>query len=197
MNTKETKRATLLDDEFNPHKAFRSFWRIPRQIAELENLSLGAKLLYSVLAGLAGEYGTSYPSRAKLQKIFGGPSPKTIYNWQRELVKAGLIRVHQKGRGLTNNYYFLRTPILNNAEEWEFEEGERCVYRGPQVKKPIVVTVDIAKQFFKEDVDSWVQKRIDGYNDQFPKPSWQYDRKGYRKFKEEWEAKIEAYFDSI
>lgn len=194
-NDKEKKKAKLYDDEFNPHRAFRSFYRIPRSIARLENISIGAKLLYGALATYAGEYGTAYSLRDTLREALGMPSHKTLYNWQKELVNAGLIRVRQKGRGLPNNYYFLRTPILGNANKYEFDEGERCIYKGPQVKEPMVLSVDIAKQFFTEDVQSWFQRRIDGYDDPFPKPCWSYDRKWYKQHKETWEAKLADYFD--
>lgn len=113
------KTAKLYEQEFNPRDYFkeRGFWRVPREIAALSNklLSEGAKLLYSVLMTRAGEYGTAYPSKKKLQKDLGNPSLKTLYRWQCELVSAGLIHVHQKGRGLTNNYYFLRSPLIGNA----------------------------------------------------------------------------------
>lgn len=193
---KKPKQAKLYDDEFNPHRAFKSFWRIPRQVMALEDISLGAKVLYGVLATNAGSFGTSYTLKETLQAQMGNPSLKSMYNWQRELIKKGLLRVRQKGRGLPNNYYFLRSYILGNAEEFEFEEGERCVYRGPQVSSPIILTVEIAKQFYAEDVIAWYDRKINGIDAAFPKPCWQYNRKQFKEYRNEWEAKVIAYFET-
>jgi hypothetical protein len=197
IKEKKPKQAKLYEDEFNPHGVFNSFWRIPRPLMKLDNVSLGAKMLYGVLMVYAGSYGTAYPSRETLQEAMGKPSYKTIYNWQKELVKAGLIRVRQKGRGLPNNYYFLRTPIFGNADQYEYEEGERCIYKGPQVKTPIVLSVPVAKQFFTEDVRSWYERSIGGELIPFPKPCWLYDKVVYKKIKQEWETKLTAYFNAM
>ena len=87
MGTKKT--ANLFDDEFNPDGAFNSFVRVPRGILEVPNvvLSVGAKLLYGVLVGFAGSYGTSYPTKERLKDAMGGPSLRTLLRWQRELVE--------------------------------------------------------------------------------------------------------------
>lgn len=197
MNTIKPKEAKLKHDEFNPHKAFKSFWRLPRAVAAHERLSLGAKVLYATLAGLAGSYGTSYPSRKKLSALLGGVSHKTLYNWQRELVVNGMIRVNQKGRGLPNNYYFIRNPIFDNAEEYELLGSERCLYTGPQTSEPIAVDVDTARQLYKADVQAWYEKGIAGEQVPFPKPCWIHDRKTFKLYKEEMEGKVLAYIDAM
>lgn len=163
----------------------------------LDDISIGAKMLYGVLATNAGAYGTTYTLKETLQEQMGKPSLKSIYNWQRELIKKGLLRVRQKGRGLPNNYYFLRSPILGNADEFEFDEGERCVYKGPQVSTPIVLSVEIAKQFYAEDVLAWYEQKINGSEAAFPKPCWQYDRKQFKEYREAWEAKVITYFETV
>lgn len=88
---------------------------IPRPLLENENLSIGAKVLYGVLIGFAGEYGSAFPKKERIRQAMGMPSLRTLLRWQTELVKAGLIRVKLKGRWLPNNYYFLRSDILGNG----------------------------------------------------------------------------------
>jgi hypothetical protein len=113
-----SKRAPLLEDEFRPQStAFTGgFWRIPRSIAAISDkkLSAGAKLLYAVLSTRASGYGACWPYKRTLQDDLGGVSLKTIYRWQRELIEAGLLRVKQKGRGISNNYYFLKSDLIND-----------------------------------------------------------------------------------
>src|SRR3989344_789338 len=116
MQQHARKMAPLREDEFYPHAYFKGqpFVRIPILIAKHNHLSLGAKMLYGVLLGLAPS-GTAWPTKGVLKDRIGGASVRTIYRWQTELEKAGLIRVKQKGRGLSNNYYFLKSHIIENA----------------------------------------------------------------------------------
>lgn len=122
----ERKRAELRADEYYPSTAFKSFYKLPREIASVpaKNMSEGAKLLFGVLAGMAGYYGTAYPKVETLCAVMGGRNRRTIQRWTRELVGLGLISSRFKGKRLPNNYYFLRSGIIGNGtpeqnHEWE------------------------------------------------------------------------------
>lgn len=186
----DKKEANLLMDEFNPRKQVRSFWMVPKVIMAHASLSLGAKMLYGVLMGLAGNYGTAYPSRKKLQQFLGNPSEKTLYRWQQELVKAGLIRVLQKGRGLSNNYYFLRSPLFGNAEEGEFEEGARYLYRNKKHGTQTIVSENDARYMFKQEVQEWFDDALAGNTYAFPKPCWPFNRTAYSQYRKQCEQKL-------
>lgn len=191
------KQAKLKADEFNPYKAFKSFWQVPKPLVAYEGLSLGAKLLYGALVGLAGKYGTAYPTQQALQTLLGGPSLKTIYRWQQELVNKGLIRVKQKGRGLSNNYYFLRSPILENAHEGEFKSGPRFIFTDPNTGEDLTVTKEEAELIFSTIVKGWYRNCTEGMITEFPKPFWQYDRRWYAKYKKEWEQLLKDHWDQM
>lgn len=122
----ERKRADLLAEEYYPSTAFRSFYKLPREIVSVpaKNMSEGAKLLFGVLIGMAGYYGSAYPKIQTLCAIMGGRSRRTIQRWMRELVKLGLVSSRFKGKRMSNNYYFLRSGIIGNGtpeqnHEWE------------------------------------------------------------------------------
>ena len=124
MPTKEKKRAALESDEYNPYGYFKSFYKLPREIATIPTqlLSEGAKVLFGVLMSLAGDYGTAYPKIETLSALMGGRDRRTVERWMRELKNIGLIRSKFKGKRLSNNFYFLRSGITGNGTPEENEE---------------------------------------------------------------------------
>jgi hypothetical protein len=171
------KTAKLLPDEYVPMTGIKSYWKMPKDVLKEETLSTGAKLLYGVLGGLAGKYGTSYPSKATLRKYLGNPSLATMYRWQQELVNAHLIRVRQKGRGLSNNYYFLKHPLIPESNPTESNErlyavkdkltGERVLRTHQQCMSEFVLTLE-----------EWVETQ-QTETTPFPKAHWPLDRGAY------------------
>lgn len=132
MNRKQ-KLANLRDDEFRPLASAYpgGFWTMPRSIAAIPEARLkpGPKLLYSVLCTRAAQTGTTWASTDSISDDLGGISKSTLYRWQQPLVKEHLIRVHQKGRGLPNNYYILKSPWIDEFDadliEYQRERRER------------------------------------------------------------------------
>lgn len=196
MEETKVKKAKLRADEFDPSKEKHAFWQVPQQIARIENLSMGAKLLYGVLLVRAGKYGTAYPSQATLREYLGNISAKTLYNWQRELTDINLIRVHQKGRGLPNNYYLLRTPVLHNDPNYPTEEKDFGVYTingdGQSIK--LLLPIATARSLFLGAVEEWFNQRINGnIHFPFPTPLEKVSKREYNKIKLDAEAKVAAF----
>lgn len=154
----QKKVAKLFDDEFNPGEETISFWRIPKGVMMLPKLSWGAKALYGVLYGMAHKHGTAYPTHERIKKWLGNPSDSTIYRWQQELVKYRLIRVLQKGKHMSNNYYFLRHPLIENMTKSEFFDNQRVVYRGPHEGTPKLIPLSLAAEYYSLELLEWYKK---------------------------------------
>lgn len=152
----------------------------------LGQLSWGAKALYGVLFGMAHKYGTAYPSHDRIKKWLGQPSDSTLYRWQQELVEYRLIRVLQKGRGLSNNYYFIRSPLLENMTVSEYETNKRVVYRGPLVSESKLVSHDEAVDYYCEELRQWFDKSERPGQYPMPKPYFHCDKKSRKESKEVW-----------
>lgn len=189
------KKAKLLMDEFAPSEYKKPFWSLPQCIAADEQLSLGAKLLYATLFTLSQKHNTAFATKEVLQEKLGNPSKSSLFRWQRELVDAGLLRVLQKGRGQSNNYYLLRNHILGNAEEGEFEDGARYLYRNKKTGTQTIVSEEEARYIFKTEVNEWFDKAIEGEIETFPKPSWPFNRVTYSKYRDQWMQRLRDYFD--
>jgi hypothetical protein len=120
----------------------------------------------------------------------GNPSDSTINRWLKELKDLRLIRVLQKGRGLTNNYYFLRSPILGNMTESEFEEGPKSVYGGRLLDEATLVTGAEAFELFRIEAHEWLRKSR--YVGQYSFPKWygRKDRQLYKSVKQEFDMQL-------
>lgn len=186
MSNQITKVAKLADDEFNPQGNIGNFCQLPRGVLKSKTLSPGAKLLYATLIGFnVSGYGTVYPKKSTIREVMGNPSLKTLYRWQSELVDVGLIRVHQKGKGLPNNYYFLRSPMVDNAAEGEFDGGGRFRYVNYRTGVQKYVNESEARKLFQEDVEDWLLRDWEPADPgDFPKPCWKFSRKKYNLYKE-------------
>jgi len=183
---KEIKRAKLFDDEFAPSEVAIPFWRIPKGVLMLGQLSWGAKALYGVLYGMAHKHGTAYPSHDRIKKWMGNPSDSTLYRWQQELVQYRLIRVLQKGRGLSNNYYFIRSPLLENMTKSEYDLNRRVVYRGPLTTESKLVTHDEAVDYYCEEIRQWFDKSERPGQYPMPRPYFICDTEWRKQSRETW-----------
>ena len=107
---------------FNPYRvfqgAFAPFWLIEHKV-----LGAGAKLCYIRLLGFAGKDGHCYPSLETLGRSLG-VSERQVRCYIRELEKAGLIAVEQRGLRRTNVYLFLWTAELDSLNTVCGEIGE-------------------------------------------------------------------------
>jgi len=83
---------------FNPYKVFQGIFA-PYWLLEHQGISTGAKLCYIRLLGYAGKDARCYPSLEARDYV-------------KELERAGLIAVEQRGLRKTNVYLFLWTADL-------------------------------------------------------------------------------------
>jgi hypothetical protein len=81
-------------------------------LLENRGISTGAKLCYIRLLGFAGKDARCYPSLEKLGKGLG-VSDRQARDYVKELERAGLIAVEQRGLRKTNIYLFLWTSELD------------------------------------------------------------------------------------
>lgn len=177
-----SKQKKLMADEFVPVTTVEQFWMLPKGIAICEHLSTGAKLLYAVLGGLAGKGGVAYPKKETLKKHMGNPSEKTLYRWQKELERMHLIRVLQKGRGLSNNYYFVRTSWIQESLLEDDDGIRRHIYVDPDTKERSLLTHYEYMSRFIEAAEEWSRtgKKM---GKPFPKMYAGYPRSDYLEMK--------------
>lgn len=89
------------------------FTMIPNAVLLNGNLSLGARMLYGVLKSYAWQSDEVWPGQERLAAELG-ISVRSFRDYGRELVRAELVRVRRRGRGLTNIYVILE-PSANSA----------------------------------------------------------------------------------
>jgi hypothetical protein len=97
---------------FNPYKLFRGVFA-PYWLLEHQGISTGAKLCYIRLLGFAGKDARCYPSLERLGMSLG-VSERQARDYVKELQRAGLIVVEQRGLRKTNMYLFVWTAELEN-----------------------------------------------------------------------------------
>lgn len=194
---KDVKQVELLEDEFYPKEWKGQYWKAPKKIISDPTLSPGAKLLYMVIFGESHYRGNSWSEHKTLRSNLGDISESTINRWQNELVEAGLIRVLQKGRGISNNYYCLRSPVLDNAAVGEFLPGARFKYHNRKTGVVMILNQGEGEFFFEQDVEQWFKDAVTGIEYPFPKPCWHYNRKWYKGVKAAYFDKVTQYFDSM
>jgi Helix-turn-helix domain len=97
---------------FNPYKVFQGAFA-PYWLLEHRGISAGAKLCYIRLLGFAGKDARCYPSLDTLGAGIG-VSDRQARDYVKELERAGLITVDQRGLRKTNAYLFLWTAELDH-----------------------------------------------------------------------------------
>lgn len=95
---------------FNPYRVFQGVFA-PYWILEHKGISTGAKLCYIRLLGFAGKDARCYPSLERLGTSLG-VSERQARDYVKELERAGLIVIEQRGLRKTNVYLFLWTKEL-------------------------------------------------------------------------------------
>jgi hypothetical protein len=100
---------------FNPYKIFQGVFA-PYWILEHRAISAGAKLCYVRLMGFAGRDARCYPSLETLGNALG-VSERQTRDYVKELERAKLIAIEQRGLRRTNIYLFLWTEELARMTE--------------------------------------------------------------------------------
>jgi hypothetical protein len=95
---------------FYPYRVFQGVFA-PYWILEHRGIGGGAKLCYIRLLGFAGKDARCYPSLERLGTSLG-VSERQARDYVKELERAGLIAIEQRGLRRTNVYLFLWTKEL-------------------------------------------------------------------------------------
>ena len=82
----------------------KGFTQIPNVILEHPDISMGAKMIYSLLMKYYWRDGRVYPGQKKLAEL-SGASVRSVISYLNELKKQKLIRVKRNGFGKTNDYF--------------------------------------------------------------------------------------------
>jgi hypothetical protein len=93
------------------------FVQVPTQVLTNGRLSSGARILYGVLLSYSRRGGACFPGQARLSADLGITGTRTIRRWLGELAAEGLLRWERGGRGQTNHYQILPTPIAPQPVE--------------------------------------------------------------------------------
>jgi hypothetical protein len=99
---------------------------------------------------LPDKLGTAYPTYAYIKKHLGGVSDATLYRYIKELKNAKLIRSNQKGRGLSNNYYLLKSPLLGH----DVYDNNKVVVRTKGELPKLVDKEEVTGEFL-DKVNDW------------------------------------------
>ena len=81
----------------------RGWTGVPNFILESKEISVGAKLTYAMLLKYARELEECFPGQVRLGEDMGA-TDRSVRTWLKELEKAGLIGVKQRGQGKPNLY---------------------------------------------------------------------------------------------
>jgi len=81
----------------------RGWTGVPNFILESKEISVGAKLIYSMLLKYARELDDCFPGQQRLADDIGN-SERSVRTWLKELEKVGLISIKQRGQGRPNLY---------------------------------------------------------------------------------------------
>src|SRR4030042_1465220 len=81
----------------------RGWTGVPNFILESDQISVGAKLTYAMLLKYAREMDECFPGQNRLAEDIG-VSDRSVRKWLKELEKANLIEVRQRGQGKPNLY---------------------------------------------------------------------------------------------
>ena len=81
----------------------RGWTGVPNFILESKELSAGAKLTYAMLLKYARELDECFPGQDRLARDMGH-SERSVRTWLKELERAGLVTIKQRGQGRPNLY---------------------------------------------------------------------------------------------
>jgi hypothetical protein len=81
----------------------RGWTGVPNFILESKEISVGAKLIYAMLLKYARELEECFPGQKRLAEDMGS-SERSVRTWLKELEKAELVSIKQRGQGRPNLY---------------------------------------------------------------------------------------------
>ena len=81
----------------------RGWTGVPNFILESTEISAGAKLTYAMLLKYAREQDECFPGQDRLGRDMGH-GERSVRRWLKELKKAGLVSIKQRGQGRPNLY---------------------------------------------------------------------------------------------
>ena len=81
----------------------RGWTGVPNFILESAEISAGAKLTYAMLLKYAREQDECFPGQDRLGRDMGH-GERSVRRWLKELKKAGLVSIKQRGQGRPNLY---------------------------------------------------------------------------------------------
>jgi DNA-binding transcriptional ArsR family regulator len=81
----------------------RGWTGVPNFILESGEISAGAKLTYAMLLKYARELDECFPGQDRLARDMGN-GERSVRRWLKELERAGLIDIKQRGQGRPNLY---------------------------------------------------------------------------------------------
>ena len=81
----------------------RGWTGVPNFILESKEISAGAKLTYAMLLKYVRELDECFPGQDRLARDMGN-GERSVRRWLKELEKAGLISIKQRGQGRPNLY---------------------------------------------------------------------------------------------
>lgn len=112
------------------------FARVSRAVLHARGLSGPAKLCYALLQSHANQQGWGYPSGATLAEETGWSQP-TVRKALDELVAAGIVERHRRGKTQVNAYRVIETTFHSQADSDgnDVSVTGECMKRGFQVNE--------------------------------------------------------------
>lgn len=121
MSTNDNSAPQFFPPESPPPRHRINPWRkfvgsmIPNWLQCRAEISQGAKLLYARLAQHAGKDGECFPKQKTLAAELG-VGERTANEYVRILVKNNLIEMERPGLGMSNRYFFLDHPWMQEGQ---------------------------------------------------------------------------------
>ena len=120
MDLEDTPNQTVIVEDPALRQFIGGFTSIPNRILRNPNLSIGAKMAYTMLLHYAWQKGFCFPAQTRLAEDLGC-GERSIRRWLNELKASGLVTWKQVGLNKPNVYRILRLPTVppaggNNAQ---------------------------------------------------------------------------------
>lgn len=104
------ERTVIIEDE-SLRQFAGGFTSIPNRILRNGDISLGARMCYSMLLSYAWQENFCFPAQTRLAEDLG-IGERTVRQYLKELRDAGLITWKQRGLNRPNVYQILKLPVL-------------------------------------------------------------------------------------
>ncbi|MFL6352274.1 MAG: helix-turn-helix domain-containing protein [Bryobacteraceae bacterium] len=156
-----SRKISRVGDVFNPYGLFNGIF-LPEPLVGYRVISSSAKLLYARLTRYAGKDGKCYPSQPSLANELG-VSERHVRNLLDELISDQLLKRFRRGFHKSNEYKFLRHPILEaclRGDDWKnLSSKERNRPSGSKRNRPSDPKRNPPSFEDKHDEDSHLEER--------------------------------------